>query len=334
MKLFLFSFFALILVLPCFSGPIDPEELRHAWKMSGEVYLANRDQMVERFREETGELSNICGDPSAPWESRIMAGVCRSRMDHAGELDAFLGQDWKQDREFDTSWIPMITGFPLELDALVQKRMLEADHWYLYLELFAGKYDLSGSLRPFRAVDGLMKKCPRPEIRYLAARICEDIVQKSYARSGNIAGSHAGLLRNFVEDGTYPDGAKTLILDLKPNYRYSSSHVLPLIQALSSVSELTKLKDRLNLPRDVAFIDDRIRELQNSESTNRLSVSQTLAAEGGSESKTAAAPDPVPEREPPSSSTRSVFRMVLLFSLGFVLGIVSNRLWLSRKGMD
>lgn len=294
-KLFLFLVFSFAWA----SGAVVTEsELAALYDETNAQAYAERRDCIASTEENRQVLVRLSTGHTIPWHVSLMANICLERMDHAGELDAFLGQDWKQDREFDTSWIPMITGFPMELDALVQKRMMEADHWYLYLELFAGKYDLSGSLRPFRAVDGLMEKCPRPEIRYLAARICEDIVQKSYARSRNIAGFHAGLLRNFVEDGTYPDGAKTLILDLKPNYRYSSFHVLPLIQALSSVSELTKLKDRLNLPRDVAFIDDRIRELQNAASTNQLPVSRTLATEDASESKTASAPDPTPGEAP------------------------------------
>lgn len=297
-----------------------------------QVYAEHRD-CIASSEENRQVLVRLSMDHTIPWHVSLMANVCLERMEKAEEQDRFEVYDWNSDPECQPTWnYDLACGYPREIIPLFHKRLSEFGLWYRYLEHCLGKVHSICPIMKNLWVGLAIVTEGTP--RFYAAKIAQE--KTELHTRGNPGGEYMAsyVLRIFAADGTLPDAAYTIVPfpELYHTMKDAGKR-----EMLSYVNDLEVVRQWFDFYRRNGDFDpplaERIRELQNAASTNRLPVSQTLAAGDVPGSETAAAPDPIQEVPPAPSSAKSVSRMALLFAIGFVLGIAFTRLWLSRKAM-
>lgn len=246
----------------------DTIDLRKMGTAGGEEYLRVRDRIVSEGRNVIPDLLAVADDPDADWQLRLAAGTCLERILHGPEIDELDHHDWNLDpetAEAKKNGIVMASDWNEPFTPMFLERLRKAGFWFHYMEFFDGKLDRIGLDPSFKFVPDFVGENATGGVRYFAIRISDKWVAKAFELDTISPVLFYDLLKHGIEDGTYPEGVKTMISGITAKRQMARYRLSKYLLKVSDVEFLRKVVSRLpegNGNRET--IEKRIQELEQS----------------------------------------------------------------------
>ena len=218
-------------------------ELRQMEGASGKEYIGIRDRIVSEGQEALPGLLSIANNADADWRLRLAAGTCAERILYRSEIDELDHHDWSSDPEFSDVWhngAVNANGWHRDFTPMFLAIIGKKGFWFHYLEFFDERLDVFGLDTSFRFIPSYVCENATGGIRILAALIADERVRSAYAQDLSPSPADVRVLETFVEDGTFPQGARAFLQGSRPGFS-PAPH---------------KWKKWLPLVDDIAFLKD------------------------------------------------------------------------------
>ena len=261
-----------------------------------------RDAILAEGVSCTGTLAKTIADSRRDWRERFMANVCMEHLSNSVARDLFFKDPLRDDPERDPNWISTAAGYAYEEIPLFKKRLCETQFWFSGLEAFAWMQGEEPLHPLWRRADTIIFEAAPDDIRRFAALIAEQRVREYYSGMSPYADSFIAWLRQYVLDGTYPEGSALLLSHLE------TTNVLPITDLRAMICQV----DDLELLKTVAtrfanvrswehqLLEERIAEIESE--TNMVgNASEKLRLENEPETRSNVSPRSVsrPEKRLP-----------------------------------
>lgn len=209
-------------------------------------YQVARDRIVDEAKSKTKELRRIANNREEDWRVRLAAGICLERILRGKEIDGLDHRDWRTDPEYRSDWDTgrMADGTSRSFTPVFFKRLEEAGLWFHYLEFCDGRIGTEDLDPTFRLVPVFVQDRSSGGIRQLAARIADAKVVEAFKAGASPDSMDWTAFLAFVSDGTFPDGAKHVLMTTKSGDSFSPRTMLLLTDAISDVDFLSELGQR------------------------------------------------------------------------------------------
>lgn len=207
---------ALALAIGCIpllaAWPMTLHDLEEMATQTRDAYVGRRSKIVSEGTAALPQLDVWLANEAMDWRLRVCAGVCAERIRYGALIDALGSKCWEEDPLYDRSWRVTATGYPDELPALVALRLQEAGFWYHYIEVLWKRIPPDGTrLAQSTVLYGEVARMAEGLPRYFAARVVEDHITEALAARNLFWTQYYRALEEYVQDGTYPDGLRTLM---------------------------------------------------------------------------------------------------------------------------
>ena len=199
------------------------ESLRLLNDLFNEDYQSARNGIVEMGSAVLPELVRL-RDHDADWRVRLYAGICAERIDRGDEIDSLIHYRWDEDPEtaemFNLAWLSHVPQLPVSHAGTFRQKIEKDGLWFLYLESYAEKTEEKDWFHVFMGSSASwFPRILNEPFRLLAGHIAEENVKRNFSK-GLLGGPEWLTLIEFVSDGTYTEGRKTLLEHLDITYDF------------------------------------------------------------------------------------------------------------------
>ncbi len=110
------------------------EALARAAQSDTTDYITTRDEIVRKGQSVIPGLVAIMADKTTGWKARLVAGICKERIEKAKDIEEMEKRTWLADQEFKPEWKTNPIKSWSNIQPLIVKRYKEQQLWFHCLE--------------------------------------------------------------------------------------------------------------------------------------------------------------------------------------------------------
>lgn len=261
---------------------ISATELRELSVKRGNEYVRSRDSLVERGTSAIPSLYRIADDSAAEWGVRRMAATCAEWILQGDRIRSLDELNWRSAPEYEESWKSRTTpaGICRPYVPVFFRQLAEEALWFHYLELCDREIRNETMDPHFSLIVPFLSRYSRGGIRFLFARLAEEQCMEALSHGMTPAEPTIRAFLELISDGTYPDGAKSLLAATPDDKPYLPSTLALLLDATHDLPFLEEQALRYSKnPAAKRLFNVRIGELRHeARSTPATSEARNLTS--------------------------------------------------------